>query len=68
MTRVKRSVPSRKKTKKLLKAVKGYRGKNSKIVKLARQAWMKAGQHAYRNRKENKSGRNGFHKKLAPVL
>lgn len=54
MTRVKRGVTQRAKHKKVLKAAKGYRGSRSKLFKVAKQAVMKAGMHAYRDRKLRK--------------
>lgn len=54
MTRVKRGVATRKRHKKILKATKGYRGQNSSLFRLAKQAWMKAGLHAYKGRKLKK--------------
>lgn len=54
MVRVKRSVNARKKRKNILKSTKGYRSKNSKVYKMAKQAWMKAGLHAYVGRKLKK--------------
>lgn len=54
MARVKRGVASRKKKKKLLKRAKGFlHGRKSKI-KRAREALLKAGQHAYRDRRRKK--------------
>ena len=54
MTRVKRSVTARARHKKVLKQAKGYRAGRSKLIKLARTAVMKAGTHAYRDRKLKK--------------
>jgi large subunit ribosomal protein L20 len=41
-------------TKKVLKEAKGYRGARSKQYRTAKQAVMKAGQYAYRDRKAKK--------------
>lgn len=54
MTRIKRGVTTRKRHKRLLKETKGYRGQRSRIFKQAKTAWMKAGEHAYRDRKNKK--------------
>jgi len=54
MSRVKKSVQARNKHKKVLKLAKGYRGSRSKTYKVAKQAVMKAGQYAYRDRRVKK--------------
>ncbi|MBT6068441.1 50S ribosomal protein L20 [Candidatus Peregrinibacteria bacterium] len=54
MTRVKRGVASHRRHKKVLKAAKGYRGVRGRLFKCAKQAVMKAGLHAYRDRKLRK--------------
>lgn len=54
MTRVKRGVASHHRHKKMLKATKGYRNLRSKTFKQAKTAWMKAGEHEYRDRKVKK--------------
>ncbi|MFO1257286.1 MAG: 50S ribosomal protein L20 [Gammaproteobacteria bacterium] len=54
MARVKRGVTSHKRHKKVLKAAKGYYGARSRTIKVARQAVIKAGQYAYRDRKQHK--------------
>ncbi len=43
-----------KRTKKILKNAKGYRGARSKLYRTAREAVMKSGQYAYRDRKVRK--------------
>jgi len=43
-----------KRTKKILKEAKGYSGARSKLYRTAREAVMKAGQYAYRDRKGKK--------------
>ena len=54
MARVKRGVTARAKHKKVLKAAKGYRGARSRVFRVAKQAVIKAGQYAYRDRKAKK--------------
>jgi large subunit ribosomal protein L20 len=54
MPRVKRGVTAHARHKKILKQAKGYRGFRSKIVRVAKQAVTKAGQYAYRDRKQRK--------------
>jgi len=54
MARVKRSVQARKKHKKVLKQAKGYRGARSRVYRVATQAVTKAGQYAYRDRRQKK--------------
>jgi large subunit ribosomal protein L20 len=54
MPRVKRSVPSRQRRKKVLKAAKGYRGASSKLYRSAAVAVDRARAYAYRDRKVRK--------------
>ncbi|MEQ8483176.1 MAG: 50S ribosomal protein L20 [Pseudomonadales bacterium] len=54
MSRVKRGVASRARRKKVLKAAKGYYGARSRSFKVAKQAVIKAGQYAYRDRRQRK--------------
>ncbi len=54
MSRVKRGVASRARRKKVLKAAKGYYGARSRQFKVAKQAVIKAGQYAYRDRRQRK--------------
>ena len=54
MSRVKRGVTARARHKKVLKQAKGFRGRRSKVFRVAKQALMKAGQYAYRDRKAKK--------------
>ncbi|MBS0287502.1 MAG: 50S ribosomal protein L20 [Proteobacteria bacterium] len=54
MARVKRGVTSKKRHKKILKEAKGYYGARSRCIKTANQAVLKAGQYAYRDRKQKK--------------
>ncbi len=54
MARVKRGVIARRRHKKVLKAAKGYYGARSRIFRVAKQAVTKAGQYAYRDRRQRK--------------
>ena len=54
MPRVKRGVASRARRKKVLKQAKGYYGARSRTFKVAKQAVIKAGQYAYRDRRQRK--------------
>jgi len=54
MPRVKRGVTAHARHKKVLKRAKGYRGARSRTFKTANQAVMKAGQYAYRDRRQKK--------------
>ncbi|MEM9744340.1 MAG: 50S ribosomal protein L20 [Pseudomonadota bacterium] len=54
MARVKRSVASRARRKGVLKQAKGYQGARSRQFKVAKQAVIKAGQYAYRDRRQRK--------------
>ena len=54
MTRIKRGILAQKKHKKLRKAVTGFRTSRRHSIKLARQAFLKAGVYAYRDRKAKK--------------
>ena len=54
MPRVKRGVIARARHKKVLKAAKGYRGRRKNVYRVAKQAVMKAGQYAYRDRRQKK--------------
>ncbi|MGD9591335.1 MAG: 50S ribosomal protein L20 [Candidatus Berkiella sp.] len=54
MARVKRGVTVKKRHKKILKQAKGYYGARSRCIKTANQAVLKAGQYAYRDRKQKK--------------
>ena len=54
MARVKRSVTSRAKHKKTLGRAKGYYNARRKTIKAAKQAVMKAGQYAFRDRRARK--------------
>jgi len=54
MPRVKRGVTARARHKKVLDAAKGYRGRRSTVYRIAKEAVMKAGQYAYRDRRQRK--------------
>jgi large subunit ribosomal protein L20 len=54
MPRVKRGVTARARHKKVLKAAKGYRGRRGNVFRIAKQAVMRAGQYAYRDRRNKK--------------
>jgi large subunit ribosomal protein L20 len=54
MARVKRGVQARKRHKKILKLAKGYYNARRKIYRVAKQAVIKAGQYAYRDRRNRK--------------
>ena len=54
MPRVKRGVQARARHKKVLKQAKGYYGARSRVFRVAKQAVIKAGQYAYRDRRQRK--------------
>ena len=54
MARVKRGVVAKARHKKILGKAKGYYGARSKLFKTAKQAVIKAGQYAYRDRRQPK--------------
>ena len=54
MPRVKRGVTARAPHKKVLALAKGYRGRRKNVYRVAKQAVMKAGQYAYRDRRQRK--------------
>ena len=54
MPRVKRGVTARARHKKVLKQAKGFRGRRGNVYRVAKQAVMKAGQYAYRDRRNRK--------------
>jgi len=51
MPRVKGGVTARARHKKVLKEAKGFRGRRGNVFRVAKQAVMKAGQYAYRDRR-----------------
>ena len=54
MPRVKRGVTAHARHKKILKLAKGFRGRRKTVFRIAKQAVMKAGQYAYRDRRTRK--------------
>ena len=54
MPRVKRGVTARARHKKVLDQAKGYRGRRSTVFRIAKEAVMRAGQYAYRDRRNRK--------------
>ena len=54
MPRVKRGVQAHARHKKVLKEAKGYQGARSRVYRVAKQAVIKAGQYAYRDRRQKK--------------
>ena len=54
MPRVKRGVTAHAKHKKVLTLAKGYRGRRGSAFRVAKEAVMKAGQYAYRDRRQRK--------------
>ena len=54
MPRVKRGVTARARHKKVLAFAKGFRGRRKNVVRIAKQAVMRAGQYAYRDRRTKK--------------
>ncbi|WP_339338871.1 50S ribosomal protein L20 [uncultured Oceanicoccus sp.] len=54
MPRVKRGVVAHRRHKKILKQAKGYYGARSRVFRVAKQAVIKAGQYAYRDRRQRK--------------
>jgi large subunit ribosomal protein L20 len=54
MPRVKRGVTARARHKKVLALAKGFRGRRGNVYRIAKQAVMRAGQYAYRDRRNKK--------------
>ena len=54
MPRVKRGVVARTRHKKLFSQAKGFRGRRKNVYRIAKEAVMKAGQYAYRDRRQRK--------------
>jgi large subunit ribosomal protein L20 len=54
MPRVKRGVTARARHKKVLEQAKGFRGRRKSVYRVAKEAVMKAGQYAYRDRRQKK--------------
>ncbi len=54
MPRVKRGVTAHARHKKVIALAKGYRGRRGNVYRIAKEAVMKAGQYAYRDRRTRK--------------
>jgi large subunit ribosomal protein L20 len=54
MPRVKRSVPARRRRRRILKQAAGYYGGRSRLLKTAREAVERAWRYAYRDRRQRK--------------
>jgi large subunit ribosomal protein L20 len=54
MPRVKRGVTAHARHKKVIEQAKGYRGRRKNVYRVAKQAVTKAGQYAYRDRRQRK--------------
>lgn len=54
MPRVKRGVTARARHKKVIALAKGFRGRRGNVFRIAKEAVMKAGQYAYRDRRTKK--------------
>jgi large subunit ribosomal protein L20 len=54
MPRVKRGVTAKARHKKVLELAKGFRGRRNSVYRIAKEAVMKAGQYAYRDRRNKK--------------
>ncbi len=54
MSRIKRGVQTHARHKKVLDEAKGYYGARRKVYRVAKQAVIKAGQYAYRDRRQKK--------------
>jgi large subunit ribosomal protein L20 len=54
MPRVKRSVPARKRRRRILKEAKGFQGSRHRLFRTAREAVERAWRYAYRDRKQRK--------------
>jgi large subunit ribosomal protein L20 len=54
MSRVKRGVTAHARHKKVLNLAKGYRGRRKNVYRIAKEAVMKAGEYAYRDRRQKK--------------
>jgi large subunit ribosomal protein L20 len=60
MPRVKRGVTARARHKKVLAQAKGFRGRRKNVFRVAKQAVMKAGQYAFRDRRARKRDFRGL--------
>ena len=60
MPRVKRGVTAHARHKKVIDQAKGYRGRRGNVYRVAKEAVMKAGQYAYRDRRARKRDFRGL--------
>jgi large subunit ribosomal protein L20 len=60
MPRVKRGVTAHARHKKVIDAAKGFRGRRGNVYRVAKEAVMKAGQYAYRDRRARKRDFRGL--------
>jgi len=60
MPRVKRGVTAHARHKKVLDKAKGFRGRRGNVYRVAKEAVMKAGQYAYRDRRQKKRDFRGL--------
>jgi large subunit ribosomal protein L20 len=60
MPRVKRGVTAKARHKKVLDQAKGFRGRRNAVYRIAKEAVMKAGQYAYRDRRVKKRDFRGL--------
>ena len=60
MSRIKRGVIARAAHKKVLNAAKGFRGRRKNVFRIANEAVMRAGQYAYRDRRNRKRDFRGL--------
>src|SRR5512137_186436 len=60
MPRVKRGVTARARHKKVLAKAKGFRGRRNAVYRIAKEAVMRAGQYAYRDRRNRKRDFRGL--------
>ena len=54
MSRVKRGVTAHARHKEIISQAKGYRGRRKNVFRVAKQAVIKAGQYAYRDRRQRR--------------
>ena len=60
MPRVKRGVTAHARHKKIIAQAKGYRGRRKNVYRIAKEAVMRAGQYAYRDRRNRKRDFRGL--------
>lgn len=60
MPRVKRGVMHNKRRRKILKLVKGYKWGRKKLIRQAKTALLKAGEHSFRDRRKKKNNFRGL--------